>query len=139
MSRGAWFLAPGAVFGAGLALSGMTNPAKVTGFLDVFGAWDPSLACVMGGAILAFVAGNWLARRNAAPVFGGAFPGKPAHLVDARVFVGEALFGIGWGLVGFCPGPAITNLGRMDGVVLAFVAMMVMGMLVAQRAFGVDP
>lgn len=139
MSRTVWFLVPGLVFGAGLAVSGMTNPAKVTGFLDLFGRWDPSLAVVMVGAIASFVVGKLLVRRRGAPVFGGTFPARPAHDVDARMLMGATLFGIGWGLVGFCPGPAITNLGGVHVEAVAFVAAMAIGMIVAQRAFGVDP
>ena len=139
MSRTAWFLVPGVVFGAGLAISGMTNPAKVSGFLDLFGEWDPSLALVMFGAIASFVVGIRIVQRRACPMFGGTFPGRPARDVDARVLVGAALFGVGWGLVGFCPGPAITNLARLHVEVIGFVVAMAVGMVVAQRIFRADP
>jgi uncharacterized membrane protein YedE/YeeE len=139
VSRTVWFLLPGAIFGAGLALSGMTNPAKVTGFLELFGAWDPSLACVMTGAIVSFVVGSAVVRRRSAPLLGGSFPGRPAHAFDARLWIGSGLFGIGWGLVGFCPGPAITNLGGLHWEALAFVVVMALGMIVAQRVFDADP
>lgn len=138
MNRSAWFLLPGIVFGVGLAISGMTNPAKVIGFLDFFGQWDPSLACVMGGAITSFVVGNFLVRRRTAPVCGGKFTSGPAHNIDSRVLVGSGVFGIGWGLAGFCPGPAITNLARLQVEVLGFVVAMVIGMLIAQRVLGAD-
>ncbi len=139
MSRTAWFLVPGVVFGAGLAISGMTNPAKVSGFLDLFGEWDPSLALVMAGAIASFAVGHRLVQRRGAPVFGGTFPGRPANNVDARMIGGAGLFGVGWGLVGFCPGPAITNVGGLRVEALVFVAAMAVGVIVAQRFFGADP
>lgn len=129
---------PGVLFGAGLAISGMTNPAKVTGFLDVTGQWDPSLAFVMVGAILAFAIGRKLVTRRPQPVLGGRFPPPPSRTIDARLVTGAALFGIGWGLAGFCPGPAVTNLATLRVEVIGFVAAMVVGMLVAQRAFGAD-
>jgi uncharacterized membrane protein YedE/YeeE len=138
VNRTAWFLLPGTVFGAGLAVSGMTNPAKVIGFLDLFGQWDPSLACVMVGAIASFVVGNFLVRRRATPVCDGKFTSGPAHNIDSRVLVGSSVFGIGWGLAGFCPGPAITNLARPQAEVLGFVVAMAIGMLIAQRVFGAD-
>lgn len=138
MKRALLFLVPGALFGAGLAISGMTNPAKVTGFLDLFGAWDPSLACVMVGAIASYWLTTRLARRRAVPLLGGDFPGPPSNTIDARLVVGAALFGIGWGLLGFCPGPAVANLGALRPAALAFVPAMIAGMLVAQRGFGVD-
>jgi uncharacterized protein len=127
MSRVSPFLV-GLLFGLGLCLSGMTYPAKVIGFLDLAGAWDPSLAFVMGGAAaVAFVAFRVAARRQK------ALSGEPFHLpaaktIDARLVVGSLLFGVGWGLVGLCPGPAIVNLGFLDGRAALFVACMAAGM-----------
>ena len=129
---------PGVIFGAGLGVSGMTNPAKVLGFLDLFGEWDPSLAFVMVGAIGAFAAlYRPLARRETA-VQGGAMPGKPTGNVDTRLWIGATLFGVGWGIGGFCPGPAITNLGGLHVEAFVFVPAMAVGMLIAQRVFGAD-
>ncbi len=136
--RAAIHLATGALFGAGLVVAGMTNPAKVVGFLDLFGAWDPSLAFVMGGAMLVFAIGSRFVLRRGAPLDGGAFPSAPSAKIDGRLLVGAGLFGAGWGLVGFCPGPALTNLGALRPEAALFVAVMAAGMVVAQRAFGVD-
>jgi uncharacterized membrane protein YedE/YeeE len=115
--------AVGLIFGAGLMISGMTEPAKVLGFLDVAGSWDPSLALVMGGA----VAVGLIAFRIAGRRPGGLAQAAPTA-IDARLVVGSAIFGIGWGLVGFCPGPAITNLGFADAKAAVFVLAMVAGM-----------
>jgi len=132
------YLFAGAVFGCGLAIAGMTNPAKVLGFLDLTGQWDPSLALVMGGALTTYLLGGRVVLKREAPVHGGSFPGKPSHEVDVRLVGGSALFGIGWGLAGFCPGPAVTNLARLDPMVFGFVGAMVAGMLLAQQLFGSD-
>jgi uncharacterized membrane protein YedE/YeeE len=130
---------PGLLFGVGLALSGMTNPAKVINFLDVTGHWDPSLLFVMGGAVLVFTVLNQLIHRRQAPVFGGSLPGRRSkESVDARLLVGAVAFGLGWGLGGVCPGPAITDLSLLKPEVFAFVGGMLGGMIVAQRGFGVD-
>jgi uncharacterized membrane protein YedE/YeeE len=132
------YLLPGALFGAGLAIAGMTNPARVIGFLDVAGTWDPTLAFVMSGAVATFALGRKLVLRRACPLLGGRFPGPPPRAVDPRLLAGAALFGVGWGLSGFCPGPAVTNLGALRTEALVFVPAMLAGMLVAQRAFGAD-
>ncbi len=127
MSRVSPFLA-GLLFGIGLCLSGMTDPRKVLAFLDLAGAWDPSLAFVMGGAIaVAFVAFRMAARRSV------SLSGEPFHLptataIDARLIGGSVIFGAGWGLVGLCPGPAIANLGFLDPRAALFVACMILGM-----------
>ena len=122
-------LACGVVFGAGLAISGMTNPAKVLAFLDVFGAFDPTLAVVMGAALVVAVPGFAMARRQARPWLAASF-GLPARRrVDTRLVLGAALFGTGWGLVGLCPGPALANLSRLSADVLLFVASMLAAML----------
>ncbi|HJO03015.1 MAG TPA: DUF6691 family protein [Acidobacteriota bacterium] len=132
------FVLPGALFGAGLALSGMTNPAKVKGFLDLTGDWDPSLVLVMGGGLASFALWNLLLGGRAEPILGGAKPTKPNGKVDARLIVGSMLFGVGWGLAGLCPGPAIANLGVARTEALVFVPAMVGGMWIAQRLLGAD-
>lgn len=122
-------LASGLLFGAGLALSGMTLPAKVIGFLDVTGDWDPSLAFVMMGAILVHFFAVRLARRRAAPVFGGGFQFPKKKDLDARLVAGAAIFGVGWGLAGICPGPGLVNLLGGDLGVVSFVGAMLVGMV----------
>jgi uncharacterized membrane protein YedE/YeeE len=128
----------GLLFGVGLGISGMTNPAKVIGFLDVTGAWDPSLALVMAGALGAFAPLNLLIQRRGRSWSGGALPPGPSRRADSRTIVGAALFGIGWGLAGFCPGPAIANLGSLRTEALVFVPAMAAGMVLAQKAFAAD-
>lgn len=132
-------LASGLLFGAGLVLSGMANPSKVVGFLDVTGAWDPSLAFVMIGAIGVFAPLSLILRRR-----GHLYGGKPGpepveHFVDRWLLIGAVLFGLGWGLCGFCPGPAVTGLGMLRAEALVFVPAMIVGMVLAQRLFGADP
>jgi uncharacterized membrane protein YedE/YeeE len=119
----------GLVFGAGLALSGMTNPAKVLAFLDVFGRWDPTLAFVMGGALAVSAAGFQLARRRDRAWLGDALAIPTRRDLDASLLGGAALFGVGWGLVGLCPGPALANLFRGSPEVAIFVAAMLAGIL----------
>jgi len=119
----------GVVFGAGLALAGMTNPAKVLAFLDVLGAWDPSLAFVMGGAVAVSAAGYAVARRAGGPWLGGSFAIPTRRDLDASLLGGAALCGVGWCLVGLCPGPALANLGRGSVENLVFVASMLVGIL----------
>jgi len=126
-------LLSGLVFGAGLALAGMTNPAKVLSFLDVAGAWDPTLALVMGSALGVNAVAFVLTQRRAKPLFADAFVLPTRTDLDARLLGGAALFGVGWALVGLCPGPALASLARGEGEVLAFVAAMCAGMLVARR------
>lgn len=123
-------LVSGILFGAGLALSDMVNPARVLGFLDVAGAWDPSLAFVMGGAVLASAVGYLLSRRVRAPLFGRSFFIPENRHLDSQLISGAALFGIGWGLVGFCPGPAVAGLAYGMWQPWLFVAAMVAGMAV---------
>ena len=140
MNKHAALFVPGVIFAAGLAISGMTNPAKVIGFLDLAGDWDPSLAFVMVGAIGAFAILNVAVQKRPLPLLWGKFPGikaTGAHL-DGRLFVGATLFGVGWGIGGFCPGPAIANLSRFTPDVLAFLVAMVAGMVIAQQVFGLD-
>jgi uncharacterized membrane protein YedE/YeeE len=120
----------GALFGAGLHLSGMTDTAKVLGFLDFFGAWDPTLAFVMAGAILP-MAIAWRLTPGQEPLTGGRFPQNPVQRIDRPLVIGAVLFGMGWGLVGLCPGPAIASLsyGGLGGLV--FLAAMLAGMKLA--------
>ena len=119
----------GTVFGAGLALSGMTNPAKVLAFLDFFGAWDPTLAFVMGGALAVSAVGFAFARRTQKPWIGERFALPTRRDLDRDLILGATLFGVGWGLVGLCPGPALANLGRGSSEIVLFVAAMIVGTL----------
>ncbi len=121
-------LLTGLLFGVGLALSGMLDPTRVVGFLDVAGSWDPSLAFVMGGGVIASAGGYALSRRLRRPAFGAAFVLPTERHIDARLLGGAALFGIGWGLGGFCPGPGIASLSLCTGRSFAFVAAMLLGM-----------
>lgn len=121
----------GAVFAAGLALSGMTQPQKVIDFLDVTGDWDPSLAFVMGGAILFFAPLFHWVRKRERMAFGQALSLPTATHIDARLIAGSALFGVGWGLAGYCPGPALTAAGSARYDALMFAIAMVVGMAVA--------
>jgi uncharacterized membrane protein YedE/YeeE len=125
------FLA-GLTFGIGLVVSGMANPAKVLNFLDLAGSWDPSLAFVMAGAVAATMIGYRLVLAHSKPIFAPAFQLPTRHDIDARLVTGAALFGIGWGLAGFCPGPALTSLGLGAPGTLAFVPAMLAGMAAAR-------
>jgi uncharacterized membrane protein YedE/YeeE len=118
----------GALFGLGLAVSGMVDPAKVIGFLDVAGDWDPTLAFVMGGALLVAIPAFRLILRRPRPVLADDFELPTKKDVDARLLGGAALFGVGWGLAGFCPGPSVTALASGLLPVFAFVAAMIAGM-----------
>jgi uncharacterized membrane protein YedE/YeeE len=128
VSAAAAFFA-GLVFGIGLLLSGMTDPGKVQGFLDVAGAWDPSLAFVMAGAIAVGFFAFALAKRRARAFLGGAMRLPQRRDIDARLVGGAIVFGIGWGLAGFCPGPALVSLGSGEAKAAVFVAGMLAGML----------
>jgi uncharacterized membrane protein YedE/YeeE len=121
--------AAGLVFGVGLLLSGMTDPGKVIGFLDVAGRWDPSLAFVMAGAILVAFFAFALARRPARTFLGAALELPQRRDIDARLVGGSIVFGIGWGLAGFCPGPALVAFGAGYDKAAVFVVAMVVGML----------
>jgi uncharacterized membrane protein YedE/YeeE len=122
----------GGLFGAGLVLSGMTDTAKVRGWLDVFGTWDPTLAFVMGGAILPMaLAWAWTTRRGARPRLGGSFPPPPPPRLDRPLVVGSVLFGAGWGLSGLCPGPAIASATFNGAEGLVFLGAMALGMWAA--------
>jgi len=121
--------ASGALFAAGLAISGMTQPSKVVGFLDFAGDWDPSLAFVMVGAIAVHIVAMRWALRASAPLFADRFKIPPKRDVDASLVAGAAIFGVGWGLAGYCPGPAVTSVGALSPITLTFVASMLAGML----------
>ena len=119
----------GLVFGLGLILSGMGDPAKVQNFLDVFGLWDPSLGLVMAGAIaVGLVAFTW-AKKRSTSLLGEPMQLPTSSAVDAKLLTGAALFGVGWGLAGFCPGPAVMNLATLRFEVWLFVAAMLAGMV----------
>ncbi|MEP2776649.1 MAG: DUF6691 family protein [Luteolibacter sp.] len=128
----------GLLFGAGLVISGMTDPSRVVGFLDIFGKWDPALAFVMGGAVVTFAIGLTVLRGSGATKSYFKLPDLSADPVNRRMVVGSAIFGIGWGLGGFCPGPGIANLAALRPESLIFVPLMLVGMAVAQRVFGLD-
>jgi len=119
----------GLLFSLGLGLGGMTDPARVIGFLDFAGAWDPSLAFVMGGAVGTFALARLLILRRARPLLGKEFACPPTGGIDRRVVVGSLLFGAGWGLAGYCPGPAFASVASGALETLLFVGAMVFGML----------
>lgn len=123
----------GLIFGLGLILSGMTNPAKVIGFLDLFGQWDPSLAFVMGGAILVGLFAFALAKKRTTNFLGGAMQLPKSTQIDKRLVIGSLVFGAGWGLAGFCPGPALVSLASGYEKAALFVVAMLLGMLLFER------
>lgn len=129
MQRATEFLV-GLLFGWGLLLSGMTDPGKVQGFLDLFGAWDPSLAFVMGGAIGVGVFAFALAKRRTRTFLGGALHLPTSREIDKPLVVGALIFGAGWGLAGFCPGPGIVAMAAGQTKAAVFVVAMLAGMLV---------
>lgn len=122
--------AVGLLFGVGLILSGMTDPGKVIGFLDLFGQWDPSLALVMGGAIMVGVFAFAIAKKRTSTFLGGALHLPKSNDIDRRLVVGGLVFGAGWGLAGFCPGPALVSLGAGQPKAAVFVVAMLAGMYV---------
>ena len=119
----------GLLFGLGLMLSGMTDPGKVIGFLDLFGAWDPSLALVMGGAILVGFFAFTIAKKRTTTFLGGVLRIPSNMDIDKKLLVGSVLFGAGWGLAGFCPGPALVSMADGQPKALVFVLAMLVGML----------
>ncbi|KQP60615.1 YeeE/YedE family protein [Methylobacterium sp. Leaf108] len=129
-------LAAGLVFGFGLSLSGMLDPVRVRGFLDVGGAWDPSLMAVLGGAVTVSALGTLIQRRLARPAFDARFEIPAGRRIDPPLVIGSALFGIGWGLAGLCPGPAVAALSSGAVPVLVFVGAMAVGMGVHARVAG---
>lgn len=125
-------LLAGLLFGIGLLISGMTDPVKVQGFLDIFGAWDISLALVMGGGLIVAIVGVQLAKRQQSSWIGTLteLPSKTA--INKKLLIGAMLFGIGWGLVGICPGPGIVLLGTGQWQAYVFIPAMIVGMLIYQ-------
>ena len=121
-------LLAGLVFGLGLIVSGMANPAKVLGFLDLAGRWDPSLALVMAGAIAVGIVSFAFARRRTLSILGAEMMLPSARHIDRRLVGGGLLFGIGWGIAGFCPGPALVALGMGENKAVVFVVAMLAGM-----------
>lgn len=126
--------AAGLVFATGLVLSGMTDPGKVIGFLDVFGRWDPSLAFVMAGAILVGFFAFMLAHRRASTFLGGAMHLPQRRDIDSRLVGGSLVFGVGWGLAGFCPGPAVVSFASGVDQAAIFVGAMLAGMMIYRAA-----
>jgi hypothetical protein len=119
----------GLIFGAGLTVSHMTETQKIQGFLDIFGQWDPSLVVVMAAALIVTFAGYWLARRRTTPLFATRALWPTAKDIDTPLVGGAVLFGIGWGLIGFCPGPAIVDLSTGAPTVILFIVAMAAGMI----------
>lgn len=126
-------LLSGTVFGAGLAWSGMTDPARVVGFLDIAGAWDPTLMLVMAGALAVATPMFQMLLRRSGPALGEKFHLPTSTRIDASLLVGAGVFGIGWGLAGLCPGPAIAGLVTGSPLVVVFVAAMIAGQWLAAR------
>lgn len=119
----------GLLFGLGLLISGMSNPARVLNFLDLSANWDATLAFVMGGAILVAAPGMYWVRKGNKPMFANKFDIPSSKTIDAKLILGSAAFGIGWGISGFCPGPAVVAIASLQSDVLLFVGAMVVGML----------
>lgn len=119
----------GSLFGLGIALSGMANPAKVINFFDIAGTWDPSLAFVMGGAVITTFIGYRFVLRRPSPVFEPTFDIPTNRKLDARLIGGAAIFGVGWGIAGFCPGGALPVVSTFNSNVLVFVGALIVGML----------
>ncbi|MDN3558233.1 DUF6691 family protein [Halomonas maura] len=122
----------GLLFGLGLAVSGMTDPARVLGFLDLFGAWDPTLIFVLGGAVATNFVGYRLAMRRPNPLFASAFQLPRRRDLDGRLIGGAALFGIGWGLSGYCPGPAFASVAGITWPLAAMLLAMLVGWFLAR-------
>jgi uncharacterized membrane protein YedE/YeeE len=127
-------LAAGLIFGAGLAVSGMADPQRVQAFLDLFGAWDPTLAFVMGGAMIPMAIAWAVQRRMAAPVAASRFDLPGTNRIDPRLAIGALIFGAGWGIGGLCPGPAIADLAIAPAPAAMFIAAMLAGMAVHRLA-----
>ena len=131
-------LASGTIFGAGLTIGGMTDPARVRGFLDLFGEWDPTLAFVMGGAVLVMALAWTMQRKMLRPFFGDGFALPDRSDITPRLIGGSALFGIGWAIAGLCPGPGFAALAIAPDQAAIFVAAMLAGMLIVRLAEGQD-
>ncbi len=126
-------LIAGFVLGLGLLVSQMTNPAKVLNFLDVAGIWDPSLLLVIGGAVVTTLVGFQLLKKRSAPLFADVFHLPTKTEIDYRLLVGAALFGVGWGLGGLCPGPAVTSILIANLGIVVFIAAMIFGMWIERQ------
>ena len=126
----------GGVFGLGLVVSGMTDTARVQGFLDLFGAWDPTLMFVMGGAIIPMLVAWRIAARRPVSVLGAPMPPAPSTTIDRKLVLGGIMFGMGWGLSGFCPGPAFASLSFGGTGGLVFTGAMLAAMIAARPAIG---
>lgn len=122
----------GLIFGVGISISGMANPAKVINFFDVAGTWDPSLAFVMGGGLITAAIGYYFVFKRSAPVFDTHFTVPTSRVIDAKLVGGSAIFGIGWGIAGFCPGGALPALGTGRVEVFIFFAALVAGIFLAK-------
>ena len=120
-------LSAGAIFGAGLALAGMLNPAKVVGFLDIFGMWDPSLGLVMAGGILVNATGHYFVMKRHRPMFDTRFELPTSNNIDRPLLIGSAIFGIGWGLAGYCSGPVVASLMLQPADMLPFLVTLLAG------------
>ncbi|MFO0677002.1 MAG: DUF6691 family protein [Polyangiaceae bacterium] len=131
--------ASGALFATGLVISGMTRPAKVTGFLDVFGAWDASLAFVMVGAIVVHAVALRFVLRRGEPLFGGTFHLPTRRDLDPRLLVGAGLFGVGWALAGYCPGPGLVAAGSGSWPAALFTLGMILGVRLERRLVAFSP
>lgn len=136
LKTGVIALISGLLFGLGLLLSGMNNPAKVRAFLDVFGSWQPELIAVMGSAVVTFAVAFWLSGRLKRPLDGGEFHPPSLSVIDPRLLTGATLFGIGWGLVGLCPGPALVDLLTFDPMIIWFVLALIAGNRIAHYLVG---
>lgn len=126
-------LIAGLLFGAGLAASGMTNTAKVIGFLNVFGAWDIDLLLVMASAVITSAIGFKLVLRNPKPLFDREFTLPLSQVIDVKLLTGASLFGLGWALYGYCPGPAIASLIYFSPVTVLFIITMILGMVIGNQ------
>ena len=123
----------GLIFGFGLALAGMLNPSKVQGFLNIFGVWDPSLAFVMGGGIIVNAIGYYFVLKRDKPLFAEKFAIPTTKNIDKNLLIGSAVFGIGWGLAGLCPGPVISNVLLQPEDALIFLIIMIFGLFLGRR------
>ena len=131
MTRQIWAFIAGGIFGTGLLISGMTDTRRVIGWLDIFGNWDPTLAFVMAGAVTVMFVAWRIAARRGNPALGGAFPTPPEPRVGRNLVLGSVLFGMGWGLAGLCPGPAVASISWNGTPGLVFLVAMGLGMIAA--------
>jgi uncharacterized membrane protein YedE/YeeE len=133
MMRGAISLVAGALFGAGVCISGMVRPSKVLAFLDLGGAWDPSLLLVMASALIVHVVAWRIVQQRRAPRFGTSYPAPASRVIDARLVGGAAVFGVGWGISGYCPGPAVLSVLSGATSSLVFVGVVAVSMVAFDR------